>query len=36
MVLAIFNDESVNSIFKYKLEYKFEYRLGGQYLGARS
>ena len=29
MVLEIFNNESVNSIFKYKLEYKFEYKLGG-------
>ena len=29
MVLEIFNDESVNSIFKYKLEYKFEYKLEG-------
>ena len=28
MVLEIFNNESVNSIFKYKLEYKFEYKLG--------
>ena len=25
MVLEIFNNESVNSIFKYKLKYKFEY-----------
>ena len=29
MVLEIFKNESVNSIFKYKLEYKFEYKLGG-------
>ena len=29
MVLEIFDNESVNSIFKYKLEYKFEYELGG-------
>ena len=29
MVLEIFNNESVNSIFNYKLEYKFEYKLGG-------
>ena len=29
MVLEIFNNESVNSIFKFKLEYKFEYKLGG-------
>ena len=29
MVLQIFNNESVNSTFKYKLEYKFEYKLGG-------
>ena len=29
MVLDIFNNESVNSTFKYKLEYKFEYELGG-------
>ena len=28
MVLEIFNNESVNSIFKYKLEYKFEYKFG--------
>ena len=28
MVLEIFNNESVNSIFKYKLEYKIEYKLG--------
>ena len=29
MVLKIFNNESVNSRFKYKLEYKFEYKLRG-------
>ena len=29
MVLEIFNNEPVNSIFKYKLEYKFEYKLRG-------
>ena len=29
MVLEIFNNESANSTFKYKLEYKFEYKLGG-------
>ena len=29
MVLEIFNNESVNSTFKYKREYKFEYKLGG-------
>ena len=29
MVLEIFNNESMNSTFKYKLEYKFEYKLGG-------
>ena len=29
MVLEIFNNESVNSTFKYKLKYKFEYKLGG-------
>ena len=29
MVFEIFNNESVNSTFKYKLEYKFEYKLGG-------
>ena len=29
MVLEIFNNESVNSAFKYKLEYKFEYKLRG-------
>ena len=28
MVLEIFNNESVNSIFEYRLEYKFEYKLG--------
>ena len=29
IVLEIFNNESVNSTFKYKLEYKFEFELGG-------
>ena len=29
MVLEIFNNESVNSTFKYKLECKFGYKLGG-------
>ena len=29
MVLESFNNESVNSTFKYKLEYKFKYKLGG-------
>ena len=29
MVLEIFNNESVNTSFKYKLECKFEYKLGG-------
>ena len=29
MVLEIFNNDSVNSTFKYKLEYKFEYKLVG-------
>ena len=29
MVREIFNNKSVNSTFKYKLEYKFEYKLGG-------
>ena len=29
MVLEIFNNESVNSTFEYKLEYKFENKLGG-------
>ena len=29
MVLEIFNNEPVNSRFKYKLEYKFEQKLGG-------
>ena len=29
MVLEIFKNESVNSTFKYKLQYKFEYKLGG-------
>ena len=28
MVLQIFINESVNPIYKYKLEYKFEYKLG--------
>ena len=28
MILKIFNNESVNSIFKYELEYKFEYKFG--------
>ena len=28
MVLEVFKNESVNSTFKYKLEYKFEYKLG--------
>ena len=28
MVLEIFNNETVNSKFKHKLEYKFEYKLG--------
>ena len=28
MVLEIFNNESVNSTFESKLEYKFEYKLG--------
>ena len=28
MVLEISNNESVNLTFKYKLEYKFEYKLG--------
>ena len=28
MVLEIFNNEFVNSTFKYKLEYKFEYKIG--------
>ena len=27
MVLKIFNNQFVNSTFKYKLEYKFEYKL---------
>ena len=31
MVLKIFDNESVNSKFKYKLEYKFKYKLGGFY-----
>ena len=29
MVLEIFNNESVNSIFKYKRECKFEYKFRG-------
>ena len=29
MVLDIFNNASVISIFEYNLEYKFEYKLGG-------
>ena len=29
MALEVFNNESVNSIFKYKIECKFEYKLGG-------
>ena len=29
MVLEIFNNESVNSTFKDRLEYKSEYKLGG-------
>ena len=29
MVLEIFNNISLNSTFQYKLEYKFEYKLGG-------
>ena len=29
MVLETFNNDSVNSTFKYKLEYKFGYKLGG-------
>ena len=29
MVLEIFNNESVNSTFKYKLEYEFKYKLRG-------
>ena len=29
MVLEIFKNESVNSTLKYKLEYKFENKLGG-------
>ena len=28
MVLEIFNNLSLNSTFKYKVEYKFEYKLG--------
>ena len=34
MVLEIFNDESVNSTFKNKLEYKFEYKLGDSILAS--
>ena len=29
MVLETFNNESVNSTFEYKLEFKIEYKLGG-------
>ena len=29
MVLEIFNNEFVNTTIKYKLQYKFEYKLGG-------
>ena len=29
MVPEIFNNESVNSTLKHKLEYKFQYKLGG-------
>ena len=29
MGFEIFNNESMNSTFKYKLEYKFKYKLGG-------
>ena len=29
MVLKILNNESVNSTFKYELEYKSKYKLGG-------
>ena len=29
MVVEIFNNESVNSTFEYKLKYEFEYKLGG-------
>ena len=29
MVLEIFNNKSLNSTFKYKLEYKFEYKPEG-------
>ena len=29
MVFEIFNNESVNRIFKYKLEYNFKYKFGG-------
>ena len=28
-ILEVFNNESVNSTFRYKLEYKFEYEIGG-------
>ena len=31
MVLEIFNNESVNSTLKYKLEFQFEYQPGGFY-----
>ena len=31
MVLKIFDNESVNSKFKYQLEYEFKYKLGGFY-----
>ena len=34
MVLKIFNNESVNSTFKYKLGYKFEYKHGDSILGS--
>ena len=29
MVLEIFNNDSVKSTFTYKIQYKFEYKLGG-------
>ena len=29
MVLEIFNNKSVNSIFEYKRDYKFKYKIGG-------
>ena len=29
MVLEMFDNKFANSIFKYKLEYKFEYTIGG-------